>query len=117
MRDSKKVYSTDLGKLCPECENPIKDCACSKLKFFEGDKDGIVRISRETKGRSGKGVTLITGLKGTEEEIKTTAKLLKQKCNCGGTVKNGVIEIQGDQRAVIKEFLENLNYSVKLAGG
>lgn len=117
MSNSRKVYSTDLGKLCPECEKPIKECVCSKIKIFEGDADGIVRISRETKGRNGKGVTLITGLTGTEEEIKTTAKLLKQKCNCGGTVKNGVIEIQGDQRVVIKEFLEKLNYSVKLSGG
>ena len=117
MHETRKVYSTDLGKLCPECENPIKDCACSKLIFFEGAHDCIVRISRETKGRKGKGVTLVTGLRGTEEEIITTTKLLKKKCNCGGTVKNGVIEIQGDKRTVIKEILEKLNYSVKLTDG
>lgn len=115
MNNSRKVYSTDLGKLCPDCEQAIQACICSKTIHYQGD--GIIRLSRETKGRKGNGVTLISGVTGGEDDIKALAKTLKQKCNCGGSVKNGVIEIQGDQRAVIKTFLEAQHYTVKLAGG
>lgn len=115
MNNSRKVYSTDLGKLCPDCEQAIDACICSQSVMFRGD--GIIRLSRETKGRKGKGVTLVSGVSGSEEEIKILAKMLKQKCNCGGSVKNGVIEIQGDQRELIKKILEAQQFKVKLAGG
>ena len=116
MSATRKVYSTDEGKLCPTCERAIKACSCTRSdNYFEGDD--VVKISRETKGRKGKGVTLITGVSGTEKEIKALAKTLKQKCNCGGAVKNGVIEIQGDQRETIKAFLESKSIKTKLAGG
>lgn len=79
--------------------------------------DGIVRIHRETKGRGGKGVSVVIGLALGEEALKELAKQLKQHCGTGGTVKEGTIEIQGDQREKIKAYLEKLGYRVKLAGG
>ncbi len=79
--------------------------------------DGIVRIGRETKGRKGKGVSLITGLNLDPKELKALAKKLKQKCGSGGSVKNGVIEIQGDHRQQLMKELLNMGLKVKLAGG
>lgn len=79
--------------------------------------DGVVRLMRETKGRKGKGVTLITGLPLAGKELKKLAKSLKQKCGCGGSVKGGVVEIQGDQRDVLEQELCALGYKVKRAGG
>jgi translation initiation factor 1 len=79
--------------------------------------DGIVRIHRETKGRGGKGVSIVTGLKINETQLKELAKKLKQHCGTGGTVKNHTIEIQGDQREKIKSVLESFGHKVKLAGG
>lgn len=80
-------------------------------------QDGFIRIHRETKGRGGKGVSIITGLALNEAQLNELAKKLKQHCGTGGTVKNGTIEIQGDQREKIKQWLENLGHRVKLAGG
>ena len=114
---SRVVYSTDQGKLCPECQQAIKDCCCQNLKSQTILGDGIVRIQRETKGRKGKGVTLVTGLPLNANELKKLAKELKQKCSTGGAVKDGTIEIQGDQRDTIKKLLESKGYKVKLAGG
>jgi translation initiation factor 1 len=79
--------------------------------------DGIVRISRETKGRKGKGVTLIRGIALADKELKALAKKLKAKCGTGGTVKDGVIEIQGDQRDLLVTELSQQGYTVKRAGG
>ena len=79
--------------------------------------DGVVRVGRETKGRKGAGVTVITGIPTHPEGLKQIAKELKQKCGSGGTVKNGVIEIQGDQRDVLVKELTERGYTVKRAGG
>ncbi|MFH2025642.1 MAG: stress response translation initiation inhibitor YciH, partial [bacterium] len=79
--------------------------------------DGIVRVSRETKGRKGKGVTLITGIPLNEIELKFLAKELKTKCGSGGTVKDGVIEIQGDHRDRLVEELQIRGWTVKRVGG
>jgi translation initiation factor 1 len=76
-----------------------------------------VRVGRETKGRKGKGMTIITGVPLDEESLKNLAKQLKKKCGCGGAVKNGVIEIQGDQRDILIEELTNQGYTVKRSGG
>jgi len=110
------VYSTETGRVCPGCGHPVKQCCCSKEKKRQ-QGDGIVRISRQTKGRKGSGVSLITGVPVAEKELKNLAKQLKSKCGSGGTVKNGVIEIQGDHREVLRDFLTRLGYEVKLAGG
>ncbi|MCV6621760.1 MAG: stress response translation initiation inhibitor YciH [Cellvibrionaceae bacterium] len=105
-KNSRLVYSTDQGRVKEE-----KEVASAP----EGD--GIVRIMRETKGRKGKGVTLVTGLQMEAAELKKLAKRLKQLCGTGGSVKDFVIEIQGDQREVIKAELEKQGHTVKLAGG
>ena len=113
-KDGGLVYSTDRGRLCPGCGHPPGNCRCGTNDAAR--KDGIIRISRETKGRKGSGVSLISGLPIREVELKKLAKLLKAKCGSGGTIKNGVIEIQGDHRAFLKEQLEKQGYTVKLAG-
>ncbi len=111
------VYSTDQGRHCPDCNQPSKQCRCKDNSQLIIPGDGIVRLQRETKGRKGKGVTLITGLPLNAEDLKKLAKELKQRCSTGGSVKNGVIEIQGDQREVLKQTLQNKGYQVKLSGG
>jgi translation initiation factor 1 len=104
-KESRLVYSTDAGR--------IKETETAQAI----ETDGIVRIRRETKGRKGKGVTTVSGVGLAEAELKTLAKQLKQKCSTGGTVKDGVIEIQGDHRDKLKVELEKLGHNVKLAGG
>ena len=79
--------------------------------------DEVVRIGRETKGRKGKGVTVIKGIPLNLEELKELAKQLKQKCGSGGTVKNNVIEIQGDHRDKLIEELSAQGYKVVRSGG
>jgi len=110
------VYSTEHGKFCPKCRKPSGRCIC-KQKENNVPKDGIVRIGRETKGRKGKGVTLIRGVPLNTTELQALGKQLKKQCGSGGTVKDGVIEIQGDQRERVLELLKNKGWVVKLAGG
>jgi translation initiation factor 1 len=110
------VYSTDSGRACPDCGHPVKQCCCSREKSQQMG-DGVVRVSRQTKGRKGSGVCVITGLPLGEEELKKLAQQLKKKCGSGGTIKKGIIEIQGDHREVLVEALATLGYRAKLAGG
>jgi len=110
------VYSTEFGKVCPKCGNPVSKCICGK-RISGVPNDGIVRISRETKGRKGSGVSVITGIALDDKDLKKLSKQLKKKCGTGGTVKSGAIEIQGDHRDVLKEELSKLGYTVKLSGG
>lgn len=116
-RSSALVYSTDAGRLCPECSRPVARCECRlAARAPQFPADGIVRLKRETKGRGGKGVTLIEGLPLAEDALQALAKQLKNKCGSGGTVKNGVIEIQGEHRAQLQPLLEAQGYKVKIAG-
>jgi translation initiation factor 1 len=109
------VYSTESGRLCPECEKPLDLCICNDESTPEGD--GIVRISLDTKGRKGKGVTLIKGVLLSASDLKKLAKELKQKCGVGGAVKNECIEIQGDHRDLLVTLLEQKKFKVKRSGG
>ena len=109
------VYSTDHGRMCPGCGKPVDACACAADGPPPGD--GVVRVGRETKGRKGKGVTLITGLPLNTPELAALSKQLKKRCGTGGTVKNGVIEIQGDHRDVLLAELQKLGYDAKKSGG
>ena len=113
MNSRNVVYSTDQGRLCPHCESPISDCQCKNEQVIG---DGKVLISLETKGRKGKGVTVITGLPMKEEDLKALGKKLKTQCGTGGSVKNGQIEIQGDSRQKIKELLEKAGFVSKITG-
>ena len=110
MADNPLVYSTDFGRISPKASE-------SSSKSAQPSGDGIVRIRRETKGRKGKGVTTVSGLLLEDKELKALAKELKKICGTGGSVKDRVIEIQGDNRDKIKQFLESKDYTVKLAGG
>ncbi|CAH6848543.1 stress response translation initiation inhibitor YciH [Vibrio gigantis] len=100
------VYSTETGRIKPEEE---------KVQRPKGD--GIVRIQKETKGRKGKGVSVVTGLDLDDAPLKLMAAELKKVCGCGGSVKDGNIEIQGDARDKIKAHLEKKGYKVKFSGG
>lgn len=105
-KDNPLVYSTDSGRIAqPEAKAP------------RPKGDGIVRIQRQTSGRKGKGVCLITGLDLDDAELNKLAAELKKKCGCGGAAKEGVIEIQGDKRDELKSLLEAKGLKVKLAGG
>ncbi len=115
-RDNPTVYSTAHGRMCPECGRPANDCVCRQKKPLLGGA-GLVRVGRETKGRKGKGVTVITGVPGVEAELKELERQLKAKCGAGGTVRDGVIEIQGDHRQLLLEELSKRGFKVKLAGG
>lgn len=98
--------------MCPVCGRPAAGCVCRQKK--EGSRgDGIVRIARETRGRRGKGVTTVTGLDLDEDGLRALARTLKQKCATGGTVKDGVIEIQGDHRLTLAKTLRGQGYPVK----
>ena len=110
------VYSTDSGRMCPGCRQPIDACICGQKAAVPAG-DGIVRVSRETKGRAGKGVTLVKGLALDAAALAETAKLLKAACGSGGTVKAGVIEIQGDHVERVIERLKQGGWPVKRAGG
>lgn len=108
--NSTLVYSTETGRVKPS-DNRAKD----KKKL--PTSDGRVRVERSTKGRKGKGVSLIHGLALGDAELKMLSKKLKQKCGTGGTVKEGVIEIQGDHRMFLVEELNKMGYKAKKAGG
>ncbi|MBN8413856.1 MULTISPECIES: translation initiation factor Sui1 [Halomonas] len=113
------VYSTEHGDICPQCRAPKEACRCDEIadQARLEELDGIVRIRRETSGRKGKGVTTISGVPLAEKELKALAKELKKRCGTGGALKDGIIEIQGDHRQVLKEALETKGFKVKLAGG
>ncbi len=110
------VYSTEQGRICPNCNKPVNGCVCSKKKSVTTG-DGVVRIGRETKGRKGKGVTTISGIPLDPSGLLTLGKELKKRCGSGGTVKDGIIEIQGDHRTILLELLQKRGYRVKRCGG
>jgi translation initiation factor 1 len=107
------VYSTEHGKMCPACRQPIAQCLCKKNRPATIKTDGIVRVRLETKGRKGKGVTVISGVPMNPDEIENLGKQLKQRCGSGGTVKDGAIEIQGDHRHLIMEELSKKGWTVR----
>jgi len=110
------VYSSESGRLCPNCGKPLNACVCKKSSEVKTG-DGIVRVSRSTAGRKGKGVTIITGVPLAGDALKELAKKLKQKCGSGGTLKDGVIEIQGEHRDILVAELQKIGWTVKRAGG
>lgn len=121
------VYSTDAGRMCPQCRQPVADCRCraaasaaaaSQAAASTGlPVDGSLRVSRETKGRAGKGVTLVRGLTLAGDDLTQLARELKAACGSGGTVKDQVIEIQGDHADRVMALLVTKGYKVKRSGG
>ena len=115
-RENGIVYSTEHGRMCPPCGKPVAKCDCRKAGTPPAG-DGVVRVGRETKGRKGKCVTVITGLSLDSDGLRDLSKRLKQRCGTGGTAKAGIIEIQGDHRDLLLEELKARGYVVKRAGG
>jgi translation initiation factor 1 len=113
--ENRIVYSTEQGRICPACGSRIKQCTCHKKTTQSGDSN--IRISREIKGRKGKGVTLIRGLNMDAATLALMSKNLKVMCGCGGTVKEGVIEIQGDHVERILDYFKKEGVRAKRAGG
>ncbi len=111
------VYSTDGGRMCPRCRQPVAQCRCAAADTAAPAVDGIVRVSRQTKGRAGKGVTLVAGLALGAEDLAALGKRLRTACGAGGTVKNGVVEIQGDHCDAVIALLRAQGFTVKSAGG
>jgi translation initiation factor 1 len=110
------VYSTEAGRMCPACRRPLATCACKQASAAPAG-DGIVRVSRETKGRAGKGVTLVKGLALDAAALAVLGKQLKAACGSGGTVKDGVIELQGDHGERVITLLRAQGHTVKQTGG
>ena len=118
--NSKLVYSTESGRICPTCGKPAQSCSCEGKKATTQNTiklDGIIRIRREKKGREGKTVTTILGFQEGTVDLNHIAKGLKNKWGTGGTVKDGIIIIQGDHRKTIQSELQRQGFTVKLAGG
>ncbi|WP_313953535.1 translation initiation factor Sui1 [Accumulibacter sp.] len=112
------VYSTDSGRMCPACRQPVALCSCTATPVAAlRQSDGIVRVSRESKGRGGKTVTVIRDLAVNAIELARLGKRLKTVCGSGGTVKDGVIEVQGDHCERVVECLKEDGFTVKRAGG
>jgi translation initiation factor 1 len=109
------VYSTDSGRHCPGCSQPLDVCICKQTQIPEGD--GIARVRRETKGRGGKTVTSITGVPLAEEPLKELVAKLKKRCGCGGSLKDGVVEIQGDHVELLIAELIKHGFKAKKSGG
>ena len=110
------VYSTGMGTLCPNCRRAVRDCVCPRGTPGAADPKAV-RVGRETKGRAGKGVTTITGLPLSAADLETLAARLKKRCGSGGTVRQGVIEIQGEHRDTLVAELGKLGWPAKKSGG
>jgi len=110
------VYSTDDGGRCPQCLRPRRDCVCG-ADAPRSRGDDTVRLQRQSKGRGGKTVTIVTGLTLPPVELQQLARRLKKHCGVGGALKGDVLELQGDQRATLQALLEKEGFHVKLAGG
>jgi translation initiation factor 1 len=109
------VYSTEVGRTCPDCRLALAQCNCKAGKAPMGD--GVVKVSRQTKGRGGKAVTVVTGLALDADALAVLGKQLRTACGCGGTVKDGVIEVQGDHCDKVMEALKKQGHNPKRSGG
>jgi translation initiation factor 1 len=117
--DSALVYSTDGGRTCPSCRRPVAACTCRQQarEAAVPPSGGVVRVSRETKGRAGKGVTVVRGVPLAPDALVALGKQLRTACGAGGTVKDGVVEVQGDHCERVMTWLAQQGWSVKRTGG
>ena len=107
------VYSSDCGKICPECQKPTTNCICAEKSRSAILGDGNVKLRRETSGRAGKTVVVIAGLPLNKTELQSLLKELKHLCGCGGTIKEGTIEIQGEHLDKLRQALHKRGYRPK----
>ena len=120
MKNSSKstlVYSTETGRICPGCGQPVTGCACAAHSNQAMAGDGVVRVSRSSKGRGGKTVTIVKGLALDGLALAALAKQLRTACGAGGTFKDGVVEVQGDHCETILAALKKLGHNARQAGG
>jgi translation initiation factor 1 len=119
MPPNRVVYDSDVGRLdrCSNCKRRVEACVCPPQARPQPEGDGIVRVSRDKKGRRGKTVTVVTGLPGSPTALADMASTLKRLCGSGGTVAGDTVEIQGDHRERVAAKLTELGHKVKLAGG
>ncbi len=112
------VYSTGIGPICAGCRRPVAQCACKSAKGKPLRPDtGGVRVSRQTQGRAGKAVTVVSGLPLGADALEALATELKRRCGSGGTVRDGTIEIQGEHRDRLVEELIRRGFAARRAGG
>ncbi|TFW18515.1 translation initiation factor Sui1 [Duganella callida] len=111
------VYSTETGRMCPDCRKPLADCVCKSTAKAKPAGDGNIKVSRESKGRGGKTVTLVRGLPLDADALAALGKQLRSACGSGGTVKDGVVEIQGDHCERVMAELVKQGYKPKRVGG
>lgn len=111
------VYSTEGGRMCPACRKPLQLCLCGRAAAAPQAADGPVRVSRESKGRGGKTVTLVRGLPLDAPTLATLAKQLRSACGAGGTVKDGVVEVQGDHADRVLAWLAAQGFKARRSGG
>lgn len=113
------VYSTEGGRMCPQCRQPLTACGCHAQAAARraAAGDGIVRVQRESKGRGGKTVTVVRGLALADEALAALGRQLRQACGTGGTARDGVLELQGDQVDKAMAWLAAQGHRVKRAGG
>ena len=116
MSTSRLVYSTDAGRMCPDCRQPTAACVCKKASARPASS-GVIRVSRQTKGRGGKTVTRVEGVPLGDEALAQLGKQLRTACGSGGTVKDGVVEVQGDHVDKVIEALKQHGYAAKRSGG
>ncbi len=117
MTNARRVYSTDHGRMCPRCNRLATACRCKQQQPDGPPSDGVVRVSRSTKGRKGKGVTIVTGIPLEGDALKKLVKKLKASCGAGGAIKDGTVEVQGDHRDTLVSALEAKGWTVKRSGG
>ena len=111
------VYSTETGRMCPTCRQPAAQCTCKAGASAAPVGDGNVRVSLQSKGRGGKSVTLVKGVALDPMALVVLGKQLRTACGAGGTVKDGVIEVQGDHCDTVLQALAKLGHRAKRAGG
>lgn len=111
------VYSTEVGRTCPDCRQALAACVCKAKANSAVAGDGAVKVSRNTKGRGGKCVTLVTGVALDAMALAVLGKQLRAACGSGGTVKDGVIEVQGDHCERVMELLAKQGMKPKRTGG
>ncbi|MFA6470455.1 MAG: translation initiation factor Sui1 [Candidatus Latescibacterota bacterium] len=114
--DKNRVYSTVSGRICPDCGQPAASCMCAR-KPNKPQGDGIVRVRREVKGRGGKTVSTISGILLEENELRELASQLKHRFGTGGSVKDGIVEIQGNHVDSLIAELIKMGFTVKKSGG
>ena len=115
--DSGLVYSTDTGRMCPACRQPLANCLCKALAKAVPAGDGIARVTREKQGRGGKTVTVVRGLPLDADALVALGKRLRAACGAGGTAKDGVLEVQGDHADKVLALLLAEGHKAKRAGG